>query len=133
MYLLSNNNAYASCAHTLGVGKFATLRSHLGPPCISHDSRNPRVSGTPIGWLLNKVYRVTDPRFHIQTFSISVHGILYFFFKLYSLQINNKEMSYFRSVDEKVQLEVIEMNGRQVIYICGRVHSHILFLSANFG
>ena len=42
-------------------------------------------------------------------------------------------MSYFRSVDEKVQLEVIEMNGRQVIYICGRVHSHILFLGANFG
>ena len=43
-------------------------------------------------------------------------------------------MSYFRSVDEKVQLEVIiEMKGRQVIYIHGQVHVYLLFLGTNFG
>ena len=37
------------------------------------------------------------------------------------IQINNKAISHFRSVDEKVQLEVIEMKAGR-LYIHGHVH-----------
>jgi predicted neuraminidase len=54
-----------------------------------------------------------------KVFSISVHGI----------EIKNKTILHSRSVDDKVQLEVIEMKGRQVIYIHRQVHLNLLFLS----
>ena len=51
------------------------------------------------------------------------------------IQINDKAISHFNVyIDEKVQLEVIiEMKGRQIIYIHGQVHVYLLFLGTNFG